>query len=269
MRVVTLASGSSGNCTLVSDGGAHLLIDAGISMRRIVKPLAELGVRPGDVSGILITHEHSDHIGGLAMMTKHHRIPVFTAPGTARRLACSVPGLDGVLNEITPGVPFDVGGFAVTAFETPHDAAQSVGYRIEGSAVFALATDMGCVTDDILAALRGADAVIIEANHDEDMLMQGPYPYPLKRRILSDRGHLSNGMCARLARELAQSGTRYITLGHLSRENNTPALAYRTVCAAVEGLDVTVCAAPQDGLLTMEFEGVAQCSASSSSASEK
>ena len=269
MKVVTLASGSSGCCTLVSDGDAHFLIDAGISMRRIVRPLEALGIHPCDVSGILITHEHSDHIGGLAMVTKHHHIPVFTAPGTARRLRASVSDIDGVLTEISPGAAFDVGGLAVTAFETPHDAAQSVGYRVEGSAVFALATDMGCITDDILDGLCGADAVVIEANHDEDMLMHGPYPYPLKRRILSERGHLSNADCARLAQSLAWSGTRYIALGHLSRENNTPALAYRTVCASLEGLGVTVCTAPQSDLLTMEFEGVAQCSVSSSYASEK
>ena len=136
------------------------------------------------------------------------------------------------------GEPFGLGSFMVKAFHTPHDTDESVGYRVEGGGSFAMATDMGCVTDEVLGALTGADTVLIEANHDVDMLSYGAYPIYLKRRILSNRGHLSNENCARLALYLSQHGTRQIVLGHLSRENNFESLALETVRGVLRASDI-------------------------------
>ena len=137
-------------------------------------------------------------------------------------------------------------------FPTSHDVSESVGWRVAGSSVFALATDTGCVTPELVSALAGAETVLIEANHDPDMLRAGPYPWYLKRRILSERGHLSNDDCAALACRLAESGTRQIVLGHLSRENNSPALAFRTVSAALAGKGAALYVAPAEDRFTLE-----------------
>ena len=260
MHIVTIASGSSGNCTLVSENGTHVLIDAGISMRRIRANLAELGLGPESLAGLLVTHDHSDHISGLPMLEKHFPIPVYAPPAVARLLRGSIPGIDERLHEVTPGEDVALGALCVRAFHTPHDALESVGYRLEGESVFALATDIGHVTEEVEAALSGADAVVIEANHDPDMLKSGPYPYYLKKRILSPNGHLSNGECAGLCARLAGSGTRYMILGHLSRENNTPEAAFAAVSSAVSCFGVTVCTAPAAQRLTVEVEGRKSCS---------
>jgi phosphoribosyl 1,2-cyclic phosphodiesterase len=253
MLVTTFASGSTGNCAVVQSGGSAVLLDCGISMRRIKTNLAQLGIAPEELCGILITHEHSDHVSGLRMMTKYFGIPVFAPRTVANRLRWSIAGVEQFLHEITPGEAFSLGGMEITAFRTPHDTPESVGYRIEGDAVFALATDMGCVTDEIYAGLRGAGAVLIEANHDEQLLRYGKYPYDLKRRILSDHGHLSNGDCAVLAQRLCSEGTRTVVLGHLSRENNDPHLARKTVSEALEQFeDITLCVAPEAEAMTLE-----------------
>lgn len=253
MRIVTFASGSSGNCTLVSENGCHILIDAGISMRRIKQNLAAFSLTVSDISAILITHEHSDHISGCAMLSKYFDTPILAPKTVASRLHYSIAGIDRVLSIIPVGEKFSCGAFSVTAFPTPHDADESVGYRLEGDSVFALATDMGCVTPEIREGLFGADAVVIESNHDVDMLSSGPYTYALKRRILSRNGHLSNDDCAILAGELAEKGTKYIILGHLSRENNTPDKAFSTVAAALRGSGAQLFTAPADKPLCIEF----------------
>ena len=159
---------------------------------------------------------------------------------------------------IPVGAAFAIGSLGVTAFHTSHDTDESVGYRIEGEGVYAHATDTGCVTDEMRAALLGADTVLLESNHDEEMLRYGPYPFYLKKRILSDRGHLSNAACAAFARELAGSGTRQIILGHLSRENNTPAKAMAETGRALLGTDTALYCAPVLGCLTLEV-GEKQC----------
>ena len=259
MRLVTFASSSTGNCALVSAGG-HILIDAGISLRRIRSHLSLSGLTPENISGVLITHEHSDHISGLAMLVKHHKIPVYAPAAVAAFLRGSIPGIEPCLWEIAPDEAFSLGGMNIRAFPTPHDARQSVGYRIESGAVFGFATDMGHVTEEVVSGLLGADAVVIEANHDVNMLLDGPYPAYLKQRVLSDRGHLSNEDSAALGLCLAESGTQTIVLGHLSRENNTPSLACRTVRQALGGRrEVFVCAAPADGRLTVNIEERQPC----------
>ena len=251
MRVTVLASGSSGNCLLLSEGETHILIDAGISVRRITAGLARAGSSWRELDGVLITHEHSDHISGLKTMLRGAPTPVFAPRTVANRLRGMLPGIETLLREIPVGEAFPVGGLRVRAFHTPHDTPESVGYRVEGGAVFAIATDMGCVTEEIWEGLRGADTALIEANHDEQLLRYGPYPAALKLRILSEHGHLSNDNCAVLARRLCESGTRRLVLGHLSRENNRPALALETVQSALTGLDAAVCCAPEDGFLTV------------------
>lgn len=207
-----------------------------------------------ELDGILITHEHSDHICGLNTIVKRCGVPIFAPRTVANHLRYCVTGVENSLREIAVGEEVDIGGVTVRAFHTPHDTDESVGYRISGEEVFALATDMGCVTEEIMDGLRGADAVLIEANHDVDMLKNGPYPFPLKRRILSPRGHLSNSDCAGLAEYLAENGTKYIILGHLSRENNRPDLAFGAVKPVLADTAARLFVAGADSRLTLEVE---------------
>ena len=257
MRLVVFASGSSGNCALVSGADTSLLIDAGISLRRIRAALRGEGLSLDDISAVLVTHEHSDHIAALRMMAKYCRMPVY-APGTvARYLDGQIPDLGERLRRISDNERLTLGGLTVTAFPTPHDTAQSVGYCIAGEEKrLGFCTDTGYVSEEMLQNLTGCDAALIEANHDLEMLFRGPYPVSLKRRILSEHGHLSNADCASLACTLAGSGTRQLVLGHLSRENNTPELARLAVRTALdEGgfADVGLQVAPVAGALRVEI----------------
>ena len=251
MKLSVYASGSSGNCLLLSSGSTHILIDAGISKRRIEGSLAQSGLSMREIGGVLITHEHSDHISGLKMLLKYYALPVYAPRTVANRLRGCLPEAEPYLRVIPVNESFAIGDLTVTAFHTPHDTDESVGYRVQSGGVFALATDMGHVTEEVLNALSGADAVLIESNHDEEMLRYGPYPVYLKRRILSDSGHLSNACCAELARALALGGTKQIILGHLSRENNSPALAMQAARESTAGLPVELYCAPVYGCLSL------------------
>ena len=253
MELRTLASGSSGNCILLSQGDAHLLIDAGISCRRITDSLGALGLSPADLSGVLITHEHSDHIAGLATLLKHYSLPLYTSPGTAGQLCRRLAFIDELIYEMEPGEDYEVGPFGVSPFATSHDAAQSMGFSVEAEGRrAAVVTDLGYVSDEVLDGVLGAHLVVCEANHDVDWLLSGPYPYPLRARILGDRGHLSNEAGADLARQCAQRGARTLILAHLSAENNTPARALSVAQAALEadgvtvGIDVDLSVAPRN-----------------------
>ncbi len=255
MQLSLFASGSGGNCALVRCGGVRLLIDAGISARAIRRALADAGTAPSELNGILITHEHSDHVSGLTVLLKHDPVPVFSPGTVASHISWAYPGVADFLERVQPEQPIEFGAVRVTCFPTPHDTDQSVGWRIESpEGTLAFATDTGHVTDTMRRYLAGADAVVIEANHDETMLREGPYPAYLKRRILSPNGHLSNADCAALARTLAESGTGKIVLAHLSRENNTPAKARDTVAAALEGTGAQLFVAPQRERLDIEVE---------------
>ena len=260
MRIVTFASGSTGNCSLISDGKTNILIDAGISMRRVVAALAEYGLTPQDLCGVLITHEHSDHISGLNMLNKYYRLPIIAPPELCEVLQSSKPELSRSLNAASVGEVLNIDSLGIRPFRTPHDSAFSVGYRFEGSEGFAFATDTGMITDEMLDGLTGVDTALIEANHDVEMLRSGSYPYFLKKRILADRGHLSNSECGKLAVSLANSGTKRIILGHLSRENNTPALALSTVKTALEGFDTEVYVATMSDFLEVRVGEEEKCS---------
>lgn len=230
MEIQSFASGSGGNCALVSGGGKYILVDAGISLRRIKSCLAQRGLSLGDISAVLLTHEHGDHVGALPMLEKHTDIPIVTSGGTARSVIAKGRASGKNFTIIEAGEIMDIGGVAVKSFSTSHDAAESLGYTFEyGYAKAAAVTDLGHVTDEVRRAVFGASAVLLEANHDVDMLRVGPYPYQLQQRILGPNGHLSNEASGRFALELAEHGVKHILLAHLSKENNTPRMAYKTV----------------------------------------
>ena len=252
LTYTTLASGSSGNCALVSCGATRLLVDAGISARRITTALKNLGVDPASLSGVLVTHEHSDHISGLTTLTKQLKLPVYATAPTLRQLCYRIPFLDGLCREFDPGDGFPVGELWVGSFATSHDAACSVGYTLSGDGCkLASATDLGRLTPEVLNAVRGCDLLVCEANHDEDWVRSGPYPYYLKERILGERGHLSNEMGAELAAAAVEAGARTVVLAHLSAENNTPARARDVVrrrlsaCGVDPERDISLTVAPR------------------------
>ena len=252
MEVVTLASGSSGNSILITAGSTHVLVDCGISCRRIGEGLKGLGLSPADLAAVFITHEHSDHIAGLCTLTKRFALPVYTSPGTALELRRRMVFPMDILREVSPGERVKIGDAQICPFATSHDAAQPMGYSVtDGYRRSAVVTDLGYVSGEVLAGVLGAELVVCEANHDEDWLLSGPYPYYLKRRILGDQGHLCNEAGGELARKCVENGAKTVILAHLSAENNTPARARDVVGRSLrdggidpEG-DVTLTVAPR------------------------
>lgn len=233
MRLLSIASGSSGNCIYVGDGDTHLLVDAGISGKRIEAGLNENDIKTSDVNGILITHEHSDHINGLGVLARRYGIPMYATAETIEEIK-RVKTLGAIEQDLFVPIradeEFQIDSLTVHPFSTSHDAANPVAYRISNDREqIAVATDMGTYDDYIIENLRGLDALLLEANHDVNMLETGSYPYPLKRRILSDRGHLSNELSGQLLTRILHDGLKHIFLGHLSKENNYAELAYETV----------------------------------------
>ena len=254
LTAYTLYSGSSGNAVYVKSDDTEILIDAGVSARAVENGLRSIGTSLNNIQAIFVTHEHSDHTKGLEVISKKYHIPTHMTDPSARALIrdpkASLLG-DLYLHPTNFTVKF--GNTTVKAFPTPHDSAAAVGYSVEhrstdgSSEKFGLATDIGCITDTLLSELSGADSVVIEANHDVEMLLAGPYPYHLKRRILSDFGHLSNDHSAKLAEYLAEHGTKHFVLGHLSKENNYPPTAEATVRAALTDFsDITLAVASPD-----------------------
>lgn len=249
LTVHILASGSEGNCLLVSAGGTHLLVDAGISARRICGALQALALSPADISGVLLTHEHTDHICGVATLTKQHRLPLYASHGTAEALCRKSSCVSDVLRVIPRRGVFNIGNAQITVFPTSHDATESIDFRVDhDGASIGILTDTGFVTPEAEQALRGVGLLVLESNHDEEWLLSGPYPYYLKQRILGARGHLSNAAAGAFARRLAEGGTRQFVLAHLSRENNTPERARQTLERALAGLDAAVTVAPRSEL---------------------
>ncbi len=253
LRFSPLFSGSSGNAVYVAGPGGEFLIDAGVSCSRIADEMREIGADPRNISAILITHEHIDHIRGAGIFARKYGAPVYATAGTwaaMRQRIGDIP--QEFVRVIERERDFFLGEMNIQPFETPHDAAESVGYivSIPGGARFALATDIGCVKNGWMNAVSGASAILLESNYDPGMLRAGKYPYELKKRIMSRHGHLSNDDAAEAAISLVRAGTRRIVLGHLSKENNFPELALRSCLSALErdgapDSDVTV--ARRDG----------------------
>lgn len=231
MKFIPLCSGSSGNATYIEAGDARLLIDAGLSCKRICELLKSVGAEPSLLTAILVTHEHSDHIKGIEVLAKKFGIPVYANRDCWSRLRVSCPGIPArQICVFESDRDFFLGKVRVFPFTTPHDAVHSVGYTVScAGRTAAVCTDLGRVDKRILSVLAGADIVLIESNHDVDMLMAGPYPYDLKQRILSGHGHLCNEDCGRALVELYKTGVRNAVLGHLSKENNMPDIAVATV----------------------------------------
>ena len=230
IRLISLYSGSSGNAFLIVAPTGSLLIDAGKNARQLCNALESVGVAPESIGAVLVTHEHTDHISALPVFLKKHPVPVYLPEPCANKLSAD-SALAMHMVPFGAGDSMEILGMQVLSFPTPHDTAASVGYRIEIPAEDTLlcvgyATDVGYVTREIEEGLIGCKAVVLESNHDVEMLTCGPYPAHLKKRILSKRGHLSNPECALLAAKLCASGTRSLMLAHLSRENNTPEIAY-------------------------------------------
>ena len=244
MQVRILASGSKGNAVFVEMDGTRLLLDAGISATKIKKGLLGIGVEPSSLDGVLITHEHRDHVAGLPTLCKWYHLPIFTRSGTMEHMVCR----EKIPMECFHAIEgdFQVGRVTIVPFNLPHDAADPVGYRIEGSETCVVATDLGFVTSSVQAALEGADVMVLEANHDPGMLRQGSYPWPLKRRILSNRGHLANSDAAWALARLHRR-PRQVFLAHLSEENNRPELAQETVQSilARQGVEISLAMASQ------------------------
>ena len=241
MRFAPIASGSSGNCIYVGSNNTHLLVDVGISGKRVDEGLAGLDICGQDLDGILVTHEHVDHIGGLGVLCRKYSIPVYATKDTIDAIK-AYKGLgkveDDIFHQIAPDVELTIKDITIKAFRTSHDAADPVAYTFaaEGKKL-AIATDMGTYSDYTVENLKGMDSILVEANHDVRMLQVGPYPYPLKQRILSDEGHLSNELSGRLLSSILNDNIEKIYLGHLSKENNMPELAYETVRLEIDMSD--------------------------------
>ena len=249
LTVHILASGSEGNCLLVNAGGTHLLVDAGISARRICGALQAIGLSPSDISGVLLTHEHTDHICGVATLTKQHRLPLYASRGTAEALCRKSSCVSDVLRVIPRAGAFDIGNARITVFPTSHDATESIDFRVDhDGASIGILTDTGFVTPEAEQTLAGVDLMVLESNHDEEWLLSGPYPYYLKQRILGLQGHLCNEDAAQFAVTLAENGASDIVLAHLSRDNNTPTMALNAVAAALDGAGLApeLSVAPRD-----------------------
>ncbi len=226
MRFSVLSSGSSGNATYLEAGGRGFLVDAGFSCRRLRGLLARVGRDLSDIRAVLLTHGHADHTAGVRSLLREREVPLYAAPGVAEAVAGAAP--------VEPGEILDLGDVGVTFFEVPHDAP-TYGLRVtDGERVGALATDLGEVGPETLRALRGAGAVILEANHDLEWLRRGPYSADLKQRVASVRGHLSNHQAAETALALAPHGLKDLVLAHLSKTNNSPARACGTVRKALK-----------------------------------
>ena len=252
-RFCTLCSSSSGNSTYIDHSGGGILVDAGTNAKQLTIALEKAAVLPESIRAIFITHEHIDHIGALRVFASRYSIPVYASAGTLNALEKSGHLKGNFEAFVIPENGVEAGGMEIVSFRTSHDSAESCGYTITlpDERKISVMTDTGVVTRDAVDKVTGSDLILLESNHDINMLKTGPYPYPLKERILSDKGHLSNTDCAKAACHFVNTGTTRLVLGHLSRDNNTTSTAYNCTSealgemGAVEGLDYILQVAPE------------------------
>ena len=247
MRFSSLGSGSKGNATLVESGATCIMIDCGFSCIEVEKRIQRLEKSPADIDAILITHEHSDHIGGVARLSRKYKIPVWATAGTlATRQAADMPNV----NRINSHTAFTIGDLSIQPFPVPHDAREPCQFVFsDGSLQLGILTDIGNITPHVIEILGGVDALVLECNHDVRMLQDGPYPYSLKQRVSGIFGHLSNDQAARLLSSMDTSRLRQLVLAHLSDKNNHPDLVMNTLTSSVnlDYIDVTI-ACQQQGI---------------------
>lgn len=253
--VCPLFSGSSGNCTFIKSEKSCFLIDAGRSCRQIEGYILDNGFNPNDVRFILITHEHIDHVRGLEVFARRHGVKVLSSKGTIDFLEKK-----GILNNKINYHPIDlsgteIDGIEIVPFDISHDCVQGFGYSIflENNIKISVCSDIGYISDSVFESLMGSNILIIESNHDIDMLKNGPYPKFLKERILSDEGHLSNFECCKVLKNLVKTGVKKIILCHLSEINNTPEIAYNSAFSAIQqSSDCEIYVAPKDNISNLQ-----------------
>lgn len=237
MRMMSIASGSSGNCIYIGTDNTHILVDTGISKKKVLEGLNKLDLKAEDIDAVLITHEHDDHIKGLGVFLRHCATPVYSSEGVIKYLSgCEHLGKlpKDVFHSFTTGNTFKIKDLTVNTVKVSHDAVDPVAYTFsDGRKKAGIITDLGEYEDSTLEAFKNLDTMLIESNHDINMLLNGPYPYSLKQRILGRKGHLSNEMCGRMLGEILNDKVERVILGHLSRENNFPELAHATVRAEI------------------------------------
>ncbi len=251
MRVAVLASGSGGNATVVEGGGTRVLIDCGLGYRALQRRMHAVGFQLGELDAVVVTHEHADHVSGLAVLLRHYPLPLLATGGTAAALEGLRPA-----SVIAADRPFRIGGLDFLPVATSHDAAEPIGVVAdhEGCRV-GIVTDTGVVGDALAERLAGCHGVFLESNHDPDMLRYGPYPWPLKQRIASATGHLSNHQARAAVERLCGEGLELVVGMHLSRENNRPELASRELGRPLAGSAVGIAMAGQDEPIIVEVRG--------------
>ena len=259
LTLCPLVSGSAGNSIYISCGGVKLLVDCGVSAARVVANLREIGVSIDDIDGILITHEHVDHVRGLGVLCRKHGVPVYANEGTWQGIFLKETNIPArCVRTFFTGEDFYIGGMNIRPFSIPHDATEPVGFAFDYQGMrCAVATDIGHITQGWMNAISGCQALVLEANHDVEMVERGPYPKRLQQRILGRSGHLNNADCAKALLTLAKNGVKAVSLAHLSADNNLPELAYNTVCEALAdagyrvGEDISVTVARRDRVSDM------------------
>jgi phosphoribosyl 1,2-cyclic phosphodiesterase len=246
MRFAILGSGSQGNCLVVEARNTRLLLDCGFSVGETLRRLGRLGLAPGDLSGILVTHEHDDHVGGVARLARKLGLPVWLTPGTLRGLEDLFAGMDG-LHLLEGYAPLCIGDLEVHPFPVPHDAREPAQYVFgDGARRLGVLTDTGCVTPVMVRMLSACDALVLESNHDPGLLAAGDYPPALKQRIAGRLGHLDNATAAALLGALDCSRLQHLVAAHLSQSNNRPELAREALAGPLTCAPDWVAIADQD-----------------------
>ena len=242
IKFCSLSSGSSGNCQYIETDRVRILVDSGFSGKRIESLLSSINVRPDEIDYILVTHEHIDHVKGVGVLSRKYDIPIYANEKTWISMACLIGNIDDKNIRIFKSEKaFELEGLGVYPFKISHDSAEPVGYCFHyGNIKISIMTDTGWVNDNMKEAIKGSSLYLIESNHDLEMLKVGKYPWPLKKRIMGDKGHLSNDDAGKIISEIISGNGEIALLGHLSQENNFPLLAYKTVKNILEdsGIDI-------------------------------